>query len=326
MNYSCGCKKCFIKSDQVMMLMPCEHFIHERCLSKLLLKNKKNCLLCKKEFINIVSENVINKNKIYKQNKVDLLSIKLSNTCEINYMLLPIAIVNFNAIVNQLMMAKTINNLNSVAENFIRLCNIKIKIIDKTNKHPIIYKDSKIQWTNPEDEKKNIIILSNHTTYIDSMIMYYLFKCGFVAADFINSFDIGRLIVDKLDLLVFKRNSDTNTVEKIKEYLKERKRITLFPEGTLSNQDTLLEFRTGAFYTEGVICPIVIKYDPVPYDDDMTKYIFKAITQSEINVSIIINDLQHPPFDKVSIAKVRNIMAKSGNLLKSRVSNKTIVE
>jgi hypothetical protein len=30
-----------------------------------------------------------------------------------------------------------------------------------------------------------------------------------------------RLIVEKIDLLVFKRNVDTNTVEKIKEYLKE---------------------------------------------------------------------------------------------------------
>ena len=113
-------------------------------------------------------------------------------------------------------------------------------------------------------------------------------------------------------------------VEKIKIYLEEMKRIVIYPEGTISNQDSLLRFRTGAFYTDAPVCPVIIKTDPFIYDDDFKKLLFKITTQSEIAVNIQINDFFYPPFDDNKIEKVRNYMCKIGKLDKSRVSNRTI--
>jgi len=325
-NYICGCKNNFYNNENIMMLLPCEHFIHEKCVYKLILHNKKQCLICNTFISDIISEDIINRKLIYKQNKIDLLSIRIPNDCQINYMTLPMAIIKFNAIMNKLIITQTKEELNDLVEHIMHLCNIKINIIDNTKKNPIIYDNKTIKWINKKDINRKIVLTPTHSHYIDSFIMYYLFKCGFVASDFINTIDIGRIIAQKADLLIFRRNKDKNMVEKIKEYLKTHNRIVLYPEGALSNQNTIMEFRTGAFYTDASICPIVIKYDPFPYDDNMQKLIFKLITAPEIKVTVIINDLFHPPFNKDSINKVRDIMAKSGNLDKSRVSNKLITE
>lgn len=74
-----------------------------------------------------------------------------------------------------------------------------------------------------KDNERKLVIISNHSHYIDSIIIYYLFRCGFVSGDFINKTDIGRIIATKLKLLIFKRGVDTNMVEKIKLYLNDQK-------------------------------------------------------------------------------------------------------
>ena len=71
------------------------------------------------------------------------------------------------------------------------------------------------------DNEKKIVILSNHSNYLDCLILYYLFQCGFVASDFLNTINIGKILVNKLNLLVFKREVKAGgNVERIKEYFK----------------------------------------------------------------------------------------------------------
>ena len=50
-----------------------------------------------------------------------------------------------------------------------------------------------------------MVVISNHSNYLDSFILYYLFRCGFVSSDFINSSELGKLIATKCKLLIFKR-------------------------------------------------------------------------------------------------------------------------
>jgi 1-acyl-sn-glycerol-3-phosphate acyltransferase len=183
--------------------------------------------------------------------------------------------------------------------------------------------NNKITWLNKEDEQK-LVIISNHTHNIDPIILFYILRCGFIASESINSTDIGRLVASKCNLLLFKRGIDVNVVEKIKIYLEEMKKIVIFPEGTIANNDTLLRFRTGAFYVGVPICPIVIKWRNYVYDEDPKNLVFKLITQSEINVDIYVNDIFYPPFNQEKIDEVRNYMAQVGNLEKSRVSNRSI--
>jgi 1-acyl-sn-glycerol-3-phosphate acyltransferase len=321
-NHVCHCNNFFYNKDKIVILLPCNHLIHERCISNHILNNKKNCPICDVIFTKILLESKLLNSRYY-QNKIDLKSIRLNeNLSHINYFSLPISTIKFTSILNKLLTAQTQDEIYSFIEYFFRLFNFKINLIDNTKNNPIIFKNNIVKWKNKVDEDSNIVIISNHTNYLDSIVLMYLFKAGFVASDFINKSDLGKNIINKCNLLVFKRGKDTNMVEKIKEYLNINKRIVIFPEGGMSNNETLFRFRTGAFYTGGVICPVIIKYNPFVWDDNFKKNIFKVISQDEINIDVYINDLFYPPFTNDKIEEVRNYMAEIGNLEKSRVSNK----
>jgi hypothetical protein len=354
-NYSCFCSKLFYNNEKLLYVLPCCHIIHENCFNNYILKyqykklfnNKKfnsnlcsnvnirtkdlinnhlNCPFCKKNITTVLTEYKINSKKKYNQYKIDIKSIKIDNSASINYMILPLSIIKFTSFMNKLIIANSEIDLLNTIEYIFSSFNFKINIIDNTDKNPIIIKNNKILWKNKKDNDSKIVIISNHSHYIDSIIIYYLFRCGFVSSDFINQTDIGKIIATKLKLLIFKRGVDTNMVEKIKEYLKEQKKIAIFPEGAFANNETMLRFRTGAFYVGETICPIVIKYDKIIYDDCFKQMLFKIITQNEIVANVYINDFFYPPFDDEKIDMIRDYMINIGKFEKSRVSNKTIKE
>lgn len=354
-NYNCFCSKSFFYNDKILYILPCCHIVHENCFNDYILKheykklfgnknenlenknlenknsvsNSNNCLkcpFCDKNITTVLTEFKINSKKKYHQYKIDVKSVKIDNTSHINYMILPLGIVKFTSFMNKLIIANTENDLLNTIEYVFSSLNLKINIIDNTKNNPIIIRDNKIIWKNKKDNNSKLVIISNHAHYIDSIIIYYLFRCGFVSSDFINQTDIGRIIATKLKLLIFKRGVDTNMVEKIKQYLNQQKRIAIYPEGAFANNETMIRFRTGAFYVGETICPIVIKYNKIVYDDDFKQMLFKIITQNEIVANIYINDFFYPPFDEQKIESVRDFMINVGGFEKSRVSNKNIKE
>lgn len=338
-NYSCFCSKCFTNHEKMLYIIPCCHIVHENCFNNYILKNQyKNfdsnrnntklkfsldCPFCKCKIKTVLSEYKINSKKKYNQYRIDIKSVKIDNTAQINYVSLPIGIVKLTTFINKLIIATELEHIASSVEYLLKAINFKINIIDNTKKNPIIINNNKITWKNKEDIEQKLIIISNHANFLDSFILFYLFRCGFVSSDFINQTDIGRLIATKLKLLIFKRGIDTNMVEKIKEYLKEQKKIIIYPEGAFANNGTMIRFRTGAFHTGATICPIVIKYDKVIYDDDFKQMLFKILTQNEICLNIYINDFFYPPFDEEKIEHIRDHMISIGKFEKSRVSNKS---
>jgi 1-acyl-sn-glycerol-3-phosphate acyltransferase len=253
-------------------------------------------------------------------------SVKFDTSSVINYMILPFSIVKLTSIINKIILIETYEQIIECLEFVLQSFGIKINIIDNTKKNPFFVKNNTVIWKNKKDNKAKTVIISNHSNYLDSFILYYIFKCGFVAGDFINTTDIGRLIASKTKLLIFKRGVDTDMVSKIKNYLEEMNKIVIYPEGCMGNTNSLLRFRTGAFYTGANICPVVIKYKNYVHDDDIKQTIFKLITQNEIIVDVYINDIFYPPFDNQKIEEVRDHMARVGNLEKSRVSNRSIKE
>lgn len=359
-NCKCFCNKLFYCGEKLLYVLPCCHIIHENCFNNHILKhqykklftiqqtntntntnannNNNNidninnvgyylkCPFCQNNITTVLTEYKINSKKKYQQYRTDIKSIKLDNSASINYMILPLSIVKFTSFMNKLIISNTEKDLLNTIEYIFTSFNFKINIIDNTRKNPIIIKDNKISWKNKKDNDGKLIIISNHSHYIDSIIVYYLFRCGFVSGDIINQTDIGKIIATKLKLLIFKRGVDTNMVQKIKEYLNEQKKIAIFPEGTFANNETMIRFRTGAFYVGENICPIVIKYDKVIYDDDFKQMLYKIISQNTIVANVYVNDFFYPPFDNKKIEKVRNYMLKVGGFENSRVSNKTIKE
>lgn len=116
--------------------------------------------------------------------------------------------------------------------------------------------------------KKFGAVVSNHTTPVDVIIMGSLFKPCMVAKSALRSvpflgrtFDLlGTIYVDRSD-----PNSKHNTVESI---MKQQKRciegesdypVGIFPEGTTSNNEVLLPFKQGVFYSKTSVQPIVLK-------------------------------------------------------------------
>ena len=162
---------------------------------------------------------------------------------------------------------------------------------------------------------------------MDNIILYYLFQTGFVTSDWINSSSIGRIVVTKCNLLVFKRdNKPGGNVERIKEYLEEFKKIVIYPEGIISYSNTLIKFRTGAFNSCDNVCPVIVKHTPCINDDDFNLLMLKLLSQDRINIDIIINDFETGPFDDIKIEKIRENMAKLGDLKLSNISNRKINE
>jgi 1-acyl-sn-glycerol-3-phosphate acyltransferase len=332
-NNMCFCKTYFsYNKEKISLLLPCSHFVHEKCINEYLysniliiknLLNKLECPICKMPVDDIVSEKKIRRNKKLIQYKTDLDSVKLYDSGDFSYVMIPLTILKLNTFLNKLIISETEKDLLDALEIFLRSANIKINIIDNTQNNPIKFENNRVEWIKKKDILTNKVLISNHSHYLDSFILYYLFKSGFVAGEFINKSDIGRIIALKCKLLIFDRNKDTNMVNKIKQYLQEKKIITIFPEGAQSNQNTLLRFRTGAFYTDAPICPIIIKYHPYIWDDDIKNLILKIFTQNQITIDVIINDFVYPPFDLDKINKIRNFMGKVGNLQLSRVSNKS---
>ena len=344
-NYVCVCNKYFKKNLKTVILYPCSHILHSICY----VKTNKKCPFCNAEIKRVIHEDYLYKyaytktgnnysnndnDKIFKQMIINLESTRLdSSNSFINYNILPINIIKFTTLINKLLLATTETDLINCLDYFFDFANVKINVIDNTKNNPIVYTipinrellcgDIKcIRWQNEVDDNKKKILIVNHSHYIDTFILYYLFRSGFVASEFINKSKLGSLIAQKCNLLIFKRGIDTNMVNRIKEYLEEKKIIVIFPEGSMGSNETIRKFRTGAFYADAHICPVVIKYRTHVWDDDYKTFILKMISQNEIIVDIYINDLHAPPFSTEQIQKIISDMLNIGQMKDSHVSNR----
>ena len=321
--------------------MPCCHIMHAECYTDCLKKhqvkfvnnsnntNNKNikCKLCKNEVDHVINEYMLQHefaNKKYKQLKIDLYSVKLNQRqVPLDVTNIPVSLIKLASILNKLLGIKSKPELISTIDSLFNCMNLKLKIIDNTKNDRIKIVNDQVKWIDNKLNKTKMAIISNHSSYLDPIIMFYLFRCGFISSDFVLGTDIGRLIAAQLNLLIFKRNVDTNIVDKMKKYLeKEVDRIGIFPEGLIKTNDTLCRFRTGAFYLGVPVCPIVIKFDKMIFDHDMKTFILKLMSQDVINVEVYISDLIYPPFTKEKIEKIRNFMGEVGELKLSRATNK----
>lgn len=337
-NTYCKCGDYFRDEHEVVGLLPCQHVMHLFCYEKYLkdwsIKNfqKKNngkmkCKICNEEINDVIYEDMFNKKSIkskYEQLMIDINTIKLNeNETKLNMSNMLIAVIKLTSILNKLLNSKTKEDIISTTESLMSCTNIRLKIIDNTEKNRIKITNNHVEWLDEKINKSKIAIVANHSTYLDSVIIFYLFRCGFLTSDFINSADIGKIVANKLKLLVIKRGVDTNTVEKMKEYLNnDIDRIGVFPEGSLTNNDSIIRFRTGAFHLGVPICPVVIKFNKMIFDRDITNYFFKLMTQDKIEIEVYISDLIYPPFSPEKIEKVRKFMAKVGGMNLSRATNK----
>jgi 1-acyl-sn-glycerol-3-phosphate acyltransferase len=168
------------------------------------------------------------------------------------------------------------------------------------------------------------VFISNHSNYLDFVIMFYVFKCGFLASSFVKKNWVGSKLLDIIPCLVIDRGAKGSSVEKIKDYLTSGKSLCIFPEGMLSNPNTLIRFRSGAFRTDHKDCPVIIKYKPFIHYNSTRKFMKGIMSRNKIDVDVSILPPQYPPFNDEKIEDIRTSMAKEGKFILSRVSNRGI--
>lgn len=296
-------------SDQIVMIEPCEHLVHLKCINK----KKNECMICNEEYTEYLTESDLKHLKDipeYYQKYVDLISMKsINDLTEYNNAYVITNIPNLLGVGLSLPFTRGFDTGHDVCKNMLCSLNAIVKV---NGRHNI--------------KKGKKIIIANHTTYCDFIILFFLFKCGFLSSTAIKDSPIGRLLINIIPLLLIDRGNKQNTVTRIKEYVEEHEMLCLFPEGIMTHPDTIINFRTGAFHVGYSICPVIIRYDPVIADSNILSFIRKAISYDKFKIIIDILPTETFPFSEAKIEKIRNDMGKTGNMALSRVSNRDIKE
>ncbi len=292
---------------EVIMLDPCEHLVHKECFEKL--KSNK-CPMCQQFVKRIIHANDFKYDKSLYQKCIDIISV--SNFDKMSEVKGDQILLNLPTFLTSLMKIPLYSGYadgQKLCGEILSMNDIKIHVrgLNKLKSGPKVF-------------------IANHTSHLDFFAIFYVLKTGFLASRTMEDTIAGKQASKIIPLLMIDRGNTTNTVAKMKNYVNKYGSICLFPEGMLTHPNTLIKFRTGAFYVGYPVYPIVLKYKNVIGDTSSSNFILKIASAQQEVIEMTILDPFYPPFDEKKIETVRNSMAKKGKLLLSRVSNKDIKE
>ncbi|EEE63399.1 hypothetical protein OsJ_18211 [Oryza sativa Japonica Group] len=180
-------------------------------------------------------------------------------------------------------------------------------------------------------------VVSNHVSYVD--ILYHMSSSfpSFVAKRSVARLPMVGLISKCLGCIFVQRESKTSDFKGVSGAVTERIQrahqqknspmMLLFPEGTTTNGDYLLPFKTGAFLAKAPVKPVILRY---PYKrfspawDSMSgaRHVFLLLCQFVNNLEVIHLPVYYPSEQekedpKLYANNVRKLMAVEGNLILS---------
>ncbi|KAF0925833.1 hypothetical protein E2562_018475 [Oryza meyeriana var. granulata] len=179
-------------------------------------------------------------------------------------------------------------------------------------------------------------LVSNHVSYVD--ILYHMSSSfpSFVAKRSVARLPMVGLISKCLGCIFVQRESKTSDFKGVSGAVTERIQrahqqnspmMLLFPEGTTTNGDYLLPFKTGAFLAKAPVKPVILRY---PYKrfspawDSMSgaRHVFLLLCQFVNNLEVIHLPVYYPSEQekedpKLYANNVRKLMAVEGNLILS---------
>ncbi|KAJ3438830.1 lysophosphatidylcholine acyltransferase [Anaeramoeba flamelloides] len=124
----------------------------------------------------------------------------------------------------------------------------------------IVNKENYVNWKKNRNER---IIISNHSNQQDIEIILSLIATGFIAKSSVKNIPfIGSINTCLQGIYVDRSKKNTWIFDKIKLRATNKKLlpIAIFPEGTCTNNKSLLKFKVGAFSAGAPIQPLLIKY------------------------------------------------------------------
>ena len=117
-----------------------------------------------------------------------------------------------------------------------------------------------------DQSKKNNLFISNHLSYLDIPILGSRFPIRFVAKSEVESWPLFGFLAKKSRSIFIRRNKTDsfNQKTKILDVLSSHEKVFIFPEGTTSDGNRVLDFKSSSFSSvenqNFIIQPIVIVY------------------------------------------------------------------
>lgn len=154
-------------------------------------------------------------------------------------------------------------------------------------------------------QSKSQIILAKHGSYIDILLMSYLFPdAKFIASEYISRIPIIRKFGES-KCIYLKNEFGGNLTDEIQAELEKGTKIVFFGEGVCSNPRILLKLRNGAFVPKMNILPVHIDYGDnywVMGEQDMVLHAFTQMSNSRNHVKVrVIPDYHVTEEDKKDI-------------------------
>ncbi|TYI75539.1 hypothetical protein E1A91_D06G012400v1 [Gossypium mustelinum] len=200
--------------------------------------------------------------------------------------------------------------------------------------------NSKTEGTHQlEEQEKPGAIVSNHVSYLD--ILYHMSSSfpSFVAKRSVAKIPLVGLISKCLGCVYVQRESKSSDFKGVAGVVTDRVReahrngsapmMLLFPEGTTTNGDYLLSFKTGAFLAGAPVMPVILRY---PYQrfspawDSITgvRHVVFLLCQFANHMEVMHLPTYYPSQQekddpKLYANNVRRLMATEGNLIMSDI-------
>ena len=173
-----------------------------------------------------------------------------------------------------------------------------------------------------------ILLISNHASYLDIIILGSLFKTSFIAKKEISKWPL-LCILAKLQNTIFidrRVSSLKNQENQIIKHLNEKKNLVIFPEGTSSDGNRVLPFKSSLFniFEKNLNSKILVQTITIVYKKingipmnrierknitwhsnmDLIPNIFNVLKKLSIEVEVIFNDefLPNKEYDRKKLA------------------------
>ncbi|NP_001352256.1 Lysophospholipid acyltransferase LPEAT1 isoform 2 [Zea mays] len=190
-----------------------------------------------------------------------------------------------------------------------------------------------------EESQRPGAIVSNHVSYVD--ILYHMSASfpSFVAKESVSRLPLIGLISNCLGCIFVQRESKSSeakgvsgaVAERIQEVCQDKNTpmMLLFPEGTTTNGDYLLPFKTGAFLAGAPVQPVILKYpyrrfSPAWDSMDGARHVLLLLCQFINHMEVVRLPVYYPSQlekedPKLYANNVRKLIAMEGNLVLSNI-------
>ncbi|XP_012845757.1 PREDICTED: lysophospholipid acyltransferase LPEAT1-like isoform X2 [Erythranthe guttata] len=190
-----------------------------------------------------------------------------------------------------------------------------------------------------EDLERPGAIISNHVSYLD--ILYHMSSSfpSFVAKRSVAKLPLVGLISKCLGCVYVQRELKASNFKGVSGVVNDRIReahqspfapkMMLFPEGTTTNGDYLLPFKTGAFLAKAPVLPVILRYpyhrfSPAWDSISGVRHVVLLLSQFVNHIEVTRLPVYHPSEQeredpKLYAENVRKLMSHEGNLIRSDI-------